>query len=128
MTSLLRLCGVALLAAIAALLVKRSQGGQAGLVAAAGLLLLLSPLLARYGEAVTGITALLSGTELEDYAALMLKALGIGLTVRITGDVCRDLGEETLAGGLELAGRLEILLLCLPLMKELLALLQEVMG
>jgi len=29
---------------------------------------------------------------------------------------------------LELAGKLEILLLCLPLMKELLALLREVMG
>ena len=128
MTLLLRLCGVALVAAVCSLLLKKNPAGQAIPVAALGLLLLFALLLTRYGEAVEELIALLQGTGFDAYASLMLKALGVGLTVKLTGDLCREVGEETLAGGVEMAGRLEILLLCLPLMKELLVLLQEVMG
>ena len=59
-------------------------------------------------------------------AALMLKALGIGFIVRIAGDLCRDRGEESAAGCLETAGKIEILLLCLPLFGELLDLIREI--
>lgn len=128
MSLLLRLSGAALIAAVASLFLKKSQGGQALPVTAVGLLLLLTSLITRYGEAIRSVTALLRGTGFDAYGALMLKALGIGLIVRITGDLCRGMGEETLAGALELAGKLEILFLCLPLMSELLTLLQEVMG
>ena len=128
MSLLLRLCGVALIATASSLLLKKNPAGQAIPVAALGLLLLFVPLLARYGEATKELVALLQGTGFDAYGTLMLKTLGVGLTVKLAGDLCRGMGEETLAGGLELAGKLEILLLCLPLMKELLALLREVMG
>jgi len=128
MTLLLRLCGVALITAAASLLLKKNHVGQAFPITAVGLLLLLSPLLSRYGEATREIVTLLEGTGFDAYGTLMLKALGVGMTVKIAGDLCRGMGEETLAGGLELAGKLEILILCLPLMRELLTLLREVMG
>ncbi|MBE6621887.1 MAG: hypothetical protein E7630_02930 [Ruminococcaceae bacterium] len=128
MTLLLRLCGVAMIAAAVSLILKKSHPGQAVLVVAAGLLLLLAPLLSPYAAITKELVHLLSGTGFDAYGALMLKALGIGVTVKLAGDLCRSMGEETLAGGLELAGKLEILLLCLPLMRELLALLREVMG
>ena len=128
MSDLLRFCGVAVLGAFVSLLVKRAGGGQAAPVSVAALILLLSPLLSRYGQAVNTVGGLLDGTDFRDYGGLMLKALGIGLTVKIASDVCRELGEDSLAGGLELAGRLEILLLCLPLMEDILTMLKEVMG
>jgi stage III sporulation protein AD len=128
MTSLLRLCGVAMVGAVAALMLKRHHSGQAAATATVALLLLLTSVLSRYGEAIFTLRALLSGSGFADYGTLMLKSLGIGLTVKITSDVCRDMGEESLAGALELAGRLEILLLCLPLMEEMLSLIREVMG
>ncbi|MBQ4065957.1 MAG: stage III sporulation AC/AD family protein [Clostridia bacterium] len=128
MSELFRLCGVALLGAVVVLFLKPYHSGQAGLTAVAALLLLLAPLIARYGKAIGELSSLLDGHSFEGYGALMLKSLGIGITVKVTGDVCRDLGEESLAGSLEIVGKLEILLLCFPLMKELLALLREVMG
>ncbi len=128
MTALFRLCGVAVLGAMAALFLKKYHNGQAALVATAALLLLLAPLLSRYEGAVSSLRPLLLDSNVKDYGSLMFKSLGIGLTVKMTADVCRDLGEDSLAGALELAGRLEILLLALPLMTELLSLIREVMG
>ncbi len=128
MTGLLRLVSVALVAALAALLLRRDQPALAGLLGSVGLLLLVGPVIARLREAVSPMKDLLSGTGFDRYGGVMLKALGVGITVRLAGDTCRDAGEERLAGGLELAGRLEILLLCLPLVEELLRMIREVMG
>lgn len=128
MTTLLPLCGIVLITAISSLLLKKSHVGQACLVGSVGLLLLFSPILTRYQEAAETIHTVLLDTDFAAYGQLMLKALGIGLTVKFTADTCRDMGEETLAGGLELAGKLEILLLCLPLCREMLTMLQEIMG
>ena len=128
MTELFRICGVAVLGAVAALLIKKQSGGQAALVGVVALVRLLSPVLARYKEAISSLHAMLAETGWEEYGVLMFKSLGVGLAVKVTADVCRDLGEESLASALETAGRLEILLLCLPLMNELLATIREVMG
>lgn len=128
MMLLWRLCGIAIITAILSLFFKKTAGGQAIPLAIIGLFVLLLPLLTHYGEAAKTLLAMLKGSDLDSYGSLMLKALGIGITVRLAGDFCRGLGEDALAGTLELAGKLEILLLCLPLMRELLGLIREMMG
>ncbi len=55
-----------------------------------------------------------------DYAAVMLKGLGVALITQICASVCRETGRGAIAEYVELAGRLEILLLCLPLMSRIL--------
>ena len=55
------------------------------------------------------------------HTALLFKALGISVLTQLTADVCRESGESGLASGVELTGKVEILLLCLPLMEELLS-------
>ncbi len=59
--------------------------------------------------------------SLADYAAVMLKGLGVALITRICASVCRETGRTGIAEYVELAGRLEILLLCLPLMSRILS-------
>ncbi len=59
------------------------------------------------------------GTGFEEYLSVLLKALGITLAVQLTSELCRDMGASSLASNLELVGRVELLLLALPLIKEL---------
>ncbi len=59
--------------------------------------------------------------NLADYAAIMLKGLGVAVITRICSSVCRESGRGGIAEYVELAGRLEILLLCLPLMSRILS-------
>ncbi len=127
MSSLLQICGVALLAAFCASLLKKLPGGGSPgsvgtAVSAVGLLLLLALAFGRYREAAEAVKNASEGVGFGRYGELMLKSLGVGLTVKVASDVCRDCGEEALAGGIETAGKLEILLLCLPFVTELLTL------
>ena len=55
----------------------------------------------------------------KEYAAVMLKMVGIGYAFGICADVCRESGESTLAGAVSLLGRLEILMLSLPYIKRI---------
>ena len=67
---------------------------------------------------VSGILATESGEQ--TYWPVMLKALGISFIAEIASGVCRDSGEGTLAVWVETAGKIALLILALPLMKEIL--------
>ncbi len=54
------------------------------------------------------------------YFGYLVKALGIGIVVQTTADICADAGESALASKIELLGRAELLLLALPLLRDLL--------
>lgn len=63
-----------------------------------------------------------------DYAAVLFKAVGICLLTQLAGDVCRDSGESSIATKVELAGRTAILLLTLPMIREVLSWAWEIMN
>ena len=63
----------------------------------------------------------LSGTALSDRdAEIPVRALGIAILTQCCADISRDAGENGIAGWVELAGKLEIIVLCLPLINRLL--------
>lgn len=55
----------------------------------------------------------------EEYAVAMLKMVGVGYAFGICSDVCRDLGQTSLAGAVCLFGRVEILVISLPFIKRI---------
>ena len=118
--TLVKVCMLAVLAVSAAAIIKQWKADflpllRVGITVVLGTVTLIAaePILARlrlFGEE-SGHGA---------YAEILFKALGISILTQITADVCRESGEGGLAGGVELTGKVEILLLCLPLMEELL--------
>ncbi|MBR2615530.1 MAG: hypothetical protein IKC69_02505 [Clostridia bacterium] len=65
--------------------------------------------------------------ELESILTPLLKGLGITLLSGFCASFCRDLGEESLAGRVELCGKASLLTLSLPLLERILALMEEVL-
>jgi stage III sporulation protein AD len=59
------------------------------------------------------------GGNTAEYVAVMLKGLGVALLTHSCSSVCRDCGKGSVADWVEFAGKLEILLLCFPLMSEI---------
>jgi len=51
--------------------------------------------------------------------SMLIRALGIAITTQIAADICRDSGSGSLANIVELAGRLLILALTLPLLQSI---------
>lgn len=122
MSALLLACGAAVLAAAAALSLRRMSGDAAALVGAGGGIAIAVFLLREYLPQLESIGGLISGSAFSPYAATLAKALGIGFISEFSADVCRDLGESSLAARAELAGKIGIVLLCLPLVTDIIAL------
>jgi stage III sporulation protein AD len=74
----------------------------------------------RVREAVGMLVKIAEGRSWSAVGKVMLKALGITAVSRITSDICIQAGENALAGQVETAGAVEIVLLSLPLAVEIL--------
>ena len=62
-----------------------------------------------------------------DATAPMLKAAAIGLLTQISGSVCEDAGEKTLQNAVQIGGSVLSVYVSLPLMTQVLDLLEEVL-
>lgn len=63
--------------------------------------------------------------ESAEYIAVPIKALGICYVGQFAGDVCRDAGQASLAGKVELATRLAVLVLSMPLIDRLIEIVKQ---
>ena len=70
----------------------------------------------------------LMNNALGDWATVLLKALAIAILTQICADMCRECGESSMANGVELIGKMEILILALPLMEAILELAQDLLA
>lgn len=112
----------AVCAAALALTMRRLRPESAPvLVIAAGTLAALM-ILPQLAEIVTGVTSLAGmGGVQEGYMTQLLKIAGISLTTDFAAQTCRDASEEGLALKVELAGRVMLISLSLPVMRALLS-------
>ena len=61
-------------------------------------------------------------TPVHEYVPILFKSLGISFAVQITADVCNDAGENSLGERICFFGKAEIMVISLPLIKNLLTL------
>lgn len=118
----LRLCGLAVAGALAALTLRQLKPGVGLAVSLFAGVMVLVALLPTLRQAVEGITSLASQGGLSDgYLTQLLKVGGVSLLMDFSAQTCRDAGEAGLAMKVELAGRVMLIGLSLPYMEALLA-------
>lgn len=117
----MQFAGFAVCAAAMALVMRRLRPESATvLVIAAGALAGIM-ILPQLGQIVSGVTALASaGGVQEGYMTQLLKVGGVSLLMDFAAQTCRDAGEDGLAMKTELAGRVMLIALALPVMRTLL--------
>ena len=119
----LRLCGGALLCAVAIVLLK-SAGGSVLPLQWTGTIVLTGASLLMLSPVVAWVGALCEGQGVSELTGLMIKGLGVAMLTQFCADLCRQSGEAPLANSVELAGKAELLLLCLPMLRDLVELAQ----
>jgi stage III sporulation protein AD len=115
---LFKVCGGALLC-VAAILFLKGARGDVWPLEWAGTLLLCGAALSLLAPIVSYLGELCALAGVGEMASLLLRGLGVALLTQLSSDLCRQCGEAALAGGVELAGKAELLLLCLPQLKGL---------
>ncbi len=62
---------------------------------------------------------LLASSVSIDNLKILYKAIGVAFIIQYTADLCRDCGVGTVASKIEIAGKIYIISLCIPLVKNL---------
>ena len=118
----LQIGAVGLLLAVTAVLLKDLGWRGAAVFSAFALVALLSLCTEGLLTLSGTLQTLASHAALSEAAQGVLKIVGIGFLMGVTADVCRELGENGVARGVLLAGRLEMLCVALPYLEKIIAL------
>ena len=123
-----KLFAIALIALVLATLIRHWKSDFLPIFRIAVLLLFAIPALSSATPLISFLRELTSSTTASEHGATLLKALGIAVLVQWCSDVCRECGEGGIAGGVELIGKIEILLLALPLIREILSVAERLLS
>ena len=115
----LSICGVALCAVFMILVIKEVRKDHTALLSLAVGILFFGIILVRAGDLMEYIRKLSEAIPNSTYVTVLLKALGITYAAAITQEICKSCGENGIAGYVEAVGKAEIVVICLPLIKEL---------
>ncbi len=112
--------GIALIAMILCVLLKGYRPEYSVFLSlTAGILILLMTLDALVPVMETLIELIeISGQGREAFT-ILLKALGVCFITQLASDACKDAGEGAIASKVELAGKVVILLLAMPLFEQI---------
>ena len=114
------IAGTAIIAAIIAAMLRRYNREYAVVVSIVAGAIILLQIFLNINPAIQQINGLLSASGLSaEYAAILFKSLGICFLAQFAADSCRDSGESALAAKVELAGKITIVVLALPLFEQI---------
>ena len=122
--------GLALVGLCALLILRQYKPDWAPFLRLSVAVIALGGILAMAGTVIRYVTELTdaTGAPTGDTWFILLRALGVAFLTEISASVCRDSGEAGLAGWVEMAGRLEILLLAFPLIRTVLDTVTALLG
>jgi stage III sporulation protein AD len=124
----IKACALAMLCVVAGAIVKQARPEFLPYVRIAVMTVLFGMAISAIAPLTKYMKSLFDGAVSDDYISSILKALGIAALTQISADVCRDCGEGSAASGVELIGRLELIILCLPLIENIIASVGEVIS
>lgn len=114
----LQIIGVGVLASVLALVFRELKKEYAPVILIAGGILITVWGLAQVFPVIAYLRDLMGSSEISEYFSIILRTLGISFIVQIGADICRDLGEESIASKVEFAGKAAILIIVLPVLRS----------
>jgi len=121
MDNLFALVGLGIVAAIIAVVLKQHRPEFAMMVSVAAGALILGGVLIGMLPVITQIRQIFSATAApQQYVQILFQALGLCFVTQIACDACKDAGESAIGAKIELAGKISVLVISLPLFAQVL--------
>lgn len=118
---LIAVAGIGLVAAAAAVLLKQYKPEYAMLVSLAAAGLIFGLLVVDLIPAFSVMRRLMDQVSFSgEYVRILIKCLGVCYLCQLAGQVCKEAGQLAIASKIELAGKVAILILTLPMFESLL--------
>ncbi len=111
---------VAVVVTVLAVTLRTQRPEQAMLLVLAAGVALLVMLFDQVYPLLQTVKNVLDGSGLSsEYLSILIKGVGICLVTQLASDICRDAGEAAMANKTELAGRVALLIVGMPLFQKL---------
>ena len=118
----IKICAICVISAVVYILVNSISGSVSFAVKLGGLVLAGGAVAVMAEPVVARIYELSSiGEGLGEYAGVVIRSLGVAILAHLCADVCRDCGENSVASAVILAAKIEIVILCLPLVEKIIS-------
>ena len=115
----LSLCGVAICVGFIIIILKEIGKNQAFLLSLSIGVMFFGIVLYQLRDVFLYIETLSVSLDNKSYVTSLIKALGIAYATEITQEICKSCGENSIAFYVESIGKAEIIVVCLPMIKEL---------
>ena len=125
---LLKICGIAILCVTLLLISRELKGSFLWAVRIVGIILIAGVLVLSLDGVRQELRIFTDLGSISEYVTVMIKALGISFLVKICSDICRDCGEGSLAFGVESAGKVSIIYMCIPLISDIVRYAAEILD
>ena len=119
---------LSLVTAVISLYLKDSDFATAAVLAIlCGGILILLKLIPYFSEIFRTVKEIASVSGLKtDYIGLVIKVVGIAYIGEFAGELCRDAGEASLAGKVDLGTKVVIMIMAMPLLETILSTVMDV--
>ncbi|PYE51740.1 stage III sporulation protein AD [Paenibacillus barcinonensis] len=113
---IIQVVGLALIATVLILVIKEQKPMFAFLIAAAAGVVIFMLLIGKIGAVIEVLKRLAEQSGMESiYLKTVLKIIGIAYIAEFGAQIVRDAGQESIASKIELAGKVLILVLAIPI-------------
>jgi stage III sporulation protein AD len=115
-----RVVGFALVVTVLLVALRQQRPDMAIMLSLAAAVLILFFLVDQIWQAIALLQELASRAGVRDaYVRVLLRVMGIAYLAELGSQVCRDAGEGTMATKVEMAGKIVILVLAVPIVRAL---------
>ncbi len=117
---IIQIVAIGLLSAVLAITVKRQSPDMALMISIAAcvlLFLMILPMLMETVGVLKNIGSMLDGGM--PYIGIAIKVIGVAYMAELGASVCADAGESAVAAKIDLAGRVMLLVLAMPILMDL---------
>lgn len=117
---IISICLIGILAALISVMIKRYSPEYSVVISIIAGILILAIVFCRVKGIIDHIQKLLDSTNISlKYISILFKSLGICFLTQFASDVCKDAGEIALSSKIEIAGKIAILIISLPLFEKI---------
>ena len=126
---LVSLIAIGIIGALLVLVIKQYKPEYAIIVSIATAVVLLAYIIGFVSPIVSEIKGIMQDVNVsEKYFIALVKAVGICYLTQFACDICKDAGQNAICLKIELAGRIGICAVALPLYKDLIEIIRAIIG
>ncbi len=125
MSDSFKICALGIVFAIVCVLIKNYRGEFLIPVRLASIIVIFATVIALISPIIKFLNEIMGQTIPLEYMEIILKTLAIAYMTQISSELCRECGENSIAFGIETVGKIEIVILSLPLISNVISMSRE---